>query len=903
MGWLKDQRWKGRENVSFLVMARCLREVPEWRNSIDVHESSLATYLGQMDRGMRPRALEKYPMMLRLLANHLEMPLEDVEAALESSETKPAGSLATFDLWDAGIRPLDLRKEALPPGVFPPEVLDPRQWPVLWTAPTGSARTLVGRWLAVRRSVHFIHAETWEQALLELPPRATPCFVALKSGVGLSDAKALPAGFPICVALDDKPVQKWAPIDPSDVALVALGLASRPSHAWRTVNSAPVEQWIEPLVHWLGEQLRNNAVGEGQQFNPSECLEWLRTEILPLGMVDSFGTAVGFIGLHAEYLGRPTRRGASGKRGVLDLSRMFLRRRLQRSDGTVPVPAFADMERFLHRLARALLTRSDRSWEEGLSLPDWMALVPDPPGREMLEWLEQPAIRKKLKLEERSIREVSKDLSPSTFVLIRALQQMQLLREQTPNHYVLRPRWILSALLQQQADELLKQSPAEWGEALLREHGASMLLSRLRERVRHGDVEPVERIVESWDARSAACVAALEGAFVVLGWNVLAARTVPRKLSEAVFHLQCRVVTEYKAIPMRRIGYERFRDVALLQPGAWYLAAHALSEELNLPRSRAHPLLNPWMGVEGDEYAAHVVFGDVATVVEVDGLDVEIRLAACSMYGRLRGRIGPMENRVRPLKSLQVLETIVRGVVQEDLDWREIDTRGREAVYLSLLRPYAERQGQAWPRFARGIWKTWLAGPVRPNGVMDMESTWGKDILEFIPPEAFTEPELMLRLTRPGMPHDRFGSAQWTAFLQYWKRAHGDSFSDPGDMVPWRRMPSEILRQALLEDVLGARDEPLRVDLWKVDVETLRSALETLLREGRWDSAWPLVITAPPEETDAIVKLLQVHTRRPESSKAQLLRWLSLCIAQRVPGWESAWRLLVQLTPEAMASD
>ncbi|RKG68312.1 hypothetical protein D7V80_12965 [Corallococcus sp. CA054B] len=903
MGWLKDQRWKGREGVSFLVMARCLREDPEWRKNIDFSEDSLATYLGQMDRGMRPRALERHPMMLRLLANYLEMPLEDVEAALESPETKAAESLATFDLWDAGIRPLDLRKDSLPPAVFPPEVLDPRQWPVLWTAPRGSARTLVGRWLAVRKSVHFIHAETWEQAVLELPPRATPCFVALKSGEGLPAAKDLPSGFPICVALDDTPVQKREPIDASEVALLALGSASRPSHPWRTVNSAPVEQWIEPLVHWLGERLRNEAGDEGRQFSPLECMAWLRAEILPLGMIDSFGTAVGFIGLYAEYLCRPTRRGATGKRGILDLSRMFLRRRLQRSDGTGAVPAFSDMERFLHRLAGALLTRSDRSWEEGQSLQDWQALVHEPPGREILAWLEQPAIRKKLKLDERAIREASRELSPSTFMLIRALQQTQLLREQAPNHHVLRPRWVFAALLQQQADELLNQAPVEWGEVLLRGHGASMLLSRLRERVRHGDLNPVERIIESWDPGSAACVASLEGAFVVLGWSVLAGWTVPRKLIEAVFHLQRRVVTEYNAIPMRRIGYDRFRDVALLQSGAWYLAAHALSEGLKLPRERVHPLLNPWMGVDGDDNAAHVVFGDVARLIEGASLDVEMRLAACALYGRLRGRIGSMESRVRPVKSLQLLEVIVCGVEKDDLDWREMDIRWMADAYLPLLRPYAERQGWAWPRFVRGIWKTWLAGKVRAHELMNVDSTWGKDILEFIPPEAFLEPELMMKLTQSGMPHDRFGPAQWDAFLQYWKRAHHDTFTNPGDMVPWRRMPSGVRRQALLEDVLSARDEPLRAELWKVDLETLRGALETLLQEGRWDSAWPVVVTAPPEETETVVRLLQDSAPRAAGSRTQLLRWLSIRIANRVSGWESAWQLLVQLTPEARLPD
>ncbi|NOJ95219.1 hypothetical protein HMI51_20050 [Corallococcus coralloides] len=865
MGWLKEavKKREGKE-LSHQATAQRMLKVRGWPKSVKLTSESLAVYLGKLDKKQGAEVLATHPALRRFLLDYLEMDGEELDAVLTGSEALGADD-THFQLWDAGTRVLDLRKDSLPP-VFPEAVLDSRQWPLLWQAPSGSLRTLVGRWLSVRKSVVFIKAQTWEQAQRQLPQRGGLCFIVLRSDENLPEVDELPPNLSVCLVVDARPKKAAYPGDPWPLLEVgasrraAMEMGGSGGH-WKVVKPLPVTQWIEPLVYWVEAHLqRDSPEDSGVGFDARACLDWLQRDIIPEGFIDSVGVAVGFIGVYATYSHRAYRKGSEGTAGrLVDLARSFVRQRRRGAGEEVQVLDVRTLWEHLQRLAHALLLHSPFSWEESQPLAEWQGLVP----------------------------------GPESFERIRVLQGMLLLREQGPGLHGLRPRWVFSVLLQQAAAELLSRSPEEWGAAVLHEHGAPWIFSSLRERIRAGDFSSLERLLSSWNAQSLKSVAALEVAFVALGWGWLRGDEIPPELAEKVFQRQLEVVIKRHGVPWRSIEHDLVEGEVLLWPEAWLLAAHVLSERLEFAREKVPFALNPWTSMSHDASAERLVFSGIDRVVGSNSVDDDTRLAIFKMYGRLFKR----RPRTGQPHSVELLEYIVSGVDEGELDWSVVNDASLMSHALPLLRKYVESQGRSWPSFAPGIWSTWLASPSQTAQVMRLDEPWAPDWFEFITPKAMQHPLVGSSLGNERVPHERFTEEQWNAFLEYWKGPKQWGFSRRS-MAAWRRMPPKVIRNAILGDVLSVYDNSVPEEIWKTHPQATLDALSELLSQGRWESAVPLVYTAPAELSEEIIKLIQKHRHSPGFPLPEVIGLLRFRIGRRNPGWEEAWALLRQLAPD-----
>lgn len=889
MGWLEArvQEIEG-EELKLTVLARRLRKAPNWPKAVNLEASSLGTYLKKLDQGKDLHVLDKHPALREFLSDYLQLSSEDFEEQLTALKAPRERQLPPFELWDAGTRPLDLRKEPLPPA-FPPEVLEPRAWPVLWQAPSGSARTLVGEWLAVQMDVVFIKAEHWAEAEQRLPSGKGKVFISLKSPLGMPAVQELPPRLSICVAVDGVKEHHAPPRNVFGEPLEKQE-APRPEQTWPLVRAPPVEQWLEALVIWLWERR-----GTDVEFDPRACFEWLQRELLPGGLIDGFGSAVGFVGLYATHRNLlPGEQGPLRVDSLLKLARTFIRTRLSRVRSERQVPKLEALWAYLQRLAQGMLMHGAQSWDQARSIEEWQEFVPGSPDSGALEWLSQPTIRQKLKVEERAIQKVAEEHPPETFLMVRALQNLRLLREQPPGQYVLRPRWVFAMLLQRAALALLDGPAANWGQALLHPHSAYVIIVQLLARCRAGDFTPIQRLLAQREPSSPSWVASLEASFVALGWTLLEGSHVPPALATEVFEAQQRLVVEHHQIPLPRLGYGYEAWHPMLKPGAWLLAAHVLSEQRSPPPGMDHPLLNPWLGGE-PRPKAHVLTL-VQDVALDDAIESETRLRVFELYGRMLRSVGPFGHLDDFAHALQMPEFLSESARNGTLTWSYFKGYHRfREMFMPLMRRYLERQDVSWEVFARALWRAWLDSGEGLGGRRGAEVPgWVLDWYAFVPPEAILDERLKQVLENNELPFEHFQDAQWEAFLTYWKRGKNRMSAQYSEA--WRHMPVRFIRRAIAEDVIHPHQSGALRMIWEVAATAVRQELGRLIEQGRWEPALTLAWSAPAGETQAITDMVREGLRQPGLPRKDVIHWLHDRIRKRTLGWEHVWSLLHRLT-------
>ena len=350
MGWLRELlRTRPGPEVSFSEVARLLRKPPfEWPRQRRLSEKSFATYLSEFDKHRNLEWLAQNPQFESLLAQFLGLSVEQLREHMgQAAASAASAKTSLLSLWEVDTRPIDLREEPLPPA-FPAEVLDPGSWPVLWRAPSGSGRSLVGGWLEARGLARFVRAESWEEASRQLGTLEGPVFIELTSAEGLP-LSSKDCG-QICIAVDEAPKSP----QPMNFANVVWGEVEASRFEWTQASSPAVELWLEPLVRWVAERVPST-----QRLDVDACLEWLRDELLPQRVIDRFETALGFIGLFASYHHRFPKDPKA--RSLLKLADFFLRkRRLQREAEELPL-SHKEFLAQLQQLSRQMLLRGERS--------------------------------------------------------------------------------------------------------------------------------------------------------------------------------------------------------------------------------------------------------------------------------------------------------------------------------------------------------------------------------------------------------------------------------------------------------------------------------------------------------------------------------------------------------------
>ncbi|RKG55344.1 hypothetical protein D7X30_26245 [Corallococcus sp. AB011P] len=900
MGWLRVRVEElGMKPGSDREVARRMLKSRHWRQEEGLnHLATLAIYLGRLDKTGGVEWLDSRPAARRALADVLELAPEDLEEHLKSGAHEPARiTEVRLTLWDLDA-PFDLRREPLPPGI-PAEAMDPRTWPRWWQAPSGSGRSLVGRWLEARGLATVITAETWAEAEQRLPARGAVFVELTHSAQTAPPPVEPPANLAICIASDESP-----PRPPLDPEMEFPFHTPPPISGWSLAEPEPLQSWLGSLVYWAAGRLPGESA-----FNPEECLHWLQATPLKLGLIDGFGAALGFIGLFAEFGGR---RSARVKRpldqatDLAGLARLFLRMRLRRIELLDAEVQRDDLWKGLLRLARGLLMRSARDWRAPRTLDEWYSLADARPDAMDLHWVESLRTRGSLgpKAAE-ELKRAASELPPNVFRTVQVLKELKMLRAEASQHFTLRPRWFLAALVETTGNHLLDEGPSAWGTALLHQHGAAIVLEHLVARCHRGDYTPIQALLAAPEPRRPEWVAALEGALRALGITLIEGGEVPESLRLEVLHQQLPLLVErWDDHPVPRVGYEPAWSTRwpLLARGTWYLAAFALAETLapQLPASASR--VAPWRGDMSPECLQNLLREITHVGLDPDGLAKHRQLGALELGGRLLHGLGPIRTTTEPISWLQLPEWLLQQFQAGRLAWEHLRDELHVQQVLRLMPEYVERRGASWDAMARVIWKVWLDALGPESKEMPQlfwpEQPWTPALWGALPIEAIT-PLITLFpgvLTNRRTAFNYFQPEHWRVLFR--SRAQTGNLMDHLFRTAsfWRRVPSDILREALTNGVFTAYDHEPRNQLWLRIPAEVPQDISLLIDEGRWREAIDLAWSPPEAQSAEVIHRVAAGLSRQDVPRALLVAWAYESVARRAPGWEQAWEVLERLT-------
>ena len=297
MGWLRQLMLESEPPIrSFGALARAALGSPLWPKDASVQPRSLAAVFSKLDRQVDLEWLTDRPTVQQVLVALLGCSPSELPGASRPSSPADEARVRLADLPYA--RGLDLRVEPPPPGP-PVQVLSPSRWGrVWWHAPSGSGRSLVGRYLRARGQADFMDVLCAQDVPGSIPEG--PVFLELH---GLGPASLL---HPVlqdrcCVA---------APFWPEQAGIDGEGFVRVPS--------ASPTQFLPALVDWVAQRLPSDT-----RFESQAALAWLLEEACPLGLIDSPGAALGLCGLLDEQGVSALRgQGLSGLAGAFVLGRL-----------------------------------------------------------------------------------------------------------------------------------------------------------------------------------------------------------------------------------------------------------------------------------------------------------------------------------------------------------------------------------------------------------------------------------------------------------------------------------------------------------------------------------------------------------------------------------------------------
>ncbi len=899
MGWIRDRMEEIEPPVqSFMELAQRLRKARSWPRAERIKETSLATYLGKFDSGEALEWLEQRPGALQALGEILDMTQEEVDEQLVQLQPPKAAGGPRVRLRDVPTRPMDLRRDSLPPGI-PSQVRDVGAWPLWWQAPIGSGRTLAGQWLEARGQVVFLQAQNWAEAERQLPEQGA-VYIELGSAEGVPFEASWPAGLKICVATEAPPPRPQEPETERGLRTLrefSEGHSPRKhsTSPWLVVSSPEVSSWLRDLVRWVEERITADG------FDGAECLRWLETPEI-LARVDTPGTALGLIGLFATFGRKGDATVLTKARGPGELARLFLRMRLQQSEG-VELSLEVLWKRLQH-VGRRLLLESETSGSDARSLDAWHSLVHMRPDDADLEWLKELE-RQGLKLDRASLEKLQGRLPQEAFRVVRTLRELGLLGERCPQQWAFQPSWVLAGLIEQAILETLEQGPLAWGGVLLRQEHAAAVFDALLERCRSGDFTLVRGVLREPDLRSPAWVAALEASFRVLGLVVLEGKAVPDELRLSVLRLQrALVVPDSGGLPRPRIAYElaSARDSLLVDHRVWYGALLALSESL---QPGADLAIESWCAKPSADALRWLLYMASYRSTHERRMPEEWLLPLLLLGGRLTDRLGPLTPPSVAAPLLLQPERLLRFIQQQNLSLSQLNQAVSWHALGTLLPEYARRRGVDWAQCARDVWAAWLSSSaLELPPFLQPDEAHAAIFWKFLPPRAV---EALADKRHRHLLGEKdacrfFQQEHWDAFMRVWL-AQAEPWGVGTLHALWQRIPLEHVRQALRAGKPDSHDHATRKELWQRMPEVFCEEIDGLFRQGQWDKGLTQVWGAPPSYIPRLLasaKAALEHRGSPPPSS--VVQWLHQMIAQRAPDWSKAWTLLEYLIPPAPVS-
>jgi hypothetical protein len=846
---------------SFDSLARICTNSADWPASARMGPRSLAAIFSKLDRDEGLGWLAGRPEVQLELARVLGSSREVLRLALTPRHASEPNRFITWDTLPYA-RVLDLVEEPPFPGV-PSEVLHPGAWQKLvWVAPNGGGRSIVGHWLEARGLARHVSAPNVAAAAI---PAARPLFVELGSASGL-DLGALAPG--VCVAVPE-PFPSSA--TPRGVTLV---------------RSPPVADVLDELLGWCRARLSARS-----GLDPERLARFLRSGPLEAGAVQSVGDVLGLAGL-ADELGTE----AFETKPLARLAHDFVRRRgAERLDPDGPSTPWARRSGFdalvaiLRRFAieegeDPFLPRSSEEWS--LALPPELKQGPD------LEWLRTALPGADPELLRSDVERAVVKLPPGAFRLLRTFEALGLLERSADGLLALRPHWLVRAAGAEALAELVDGPPAGFGEALLSRKAAPAAFVRLLARARGRTLAPDDFVLPEGDD-SPVHAAAVEGAFRAVGLAALTGAEVAPELAETLWDDEQRLLFEPPGeLPAPRIEHAlSSRDG---EPGAWmlgrgafYLAALALGESLEAGQGRTHALLRPWHATTAPA-KLDTLLDVVHETLEHPGVPAELAAAAAALVSRLRSVLGPLgengEQHALERASIVADETGV-GV----LAWRSVAALGADRVARAGTRHLVETR-KLEHAFAEAVWQAHRDAGAPEAGT---EALFSRELAPLVLPEAPVDalaPFLALIVER-----DELFALVRDRLEKLFEAAPSDA-----PLALFSRVPEITLDAALALAVRAKRADALAL-LWERFPAALgrRAALAlAATSDASKTTLAPLLESAPPEATEPLVRALvdvDALMKTPAETLSAVRALLHRRLAARAPGWREAYALFSEV--------
>ena len=869
MGWLRDLMDQSDSGCrSYGDLARAALENSDWPSESRMAERSLASIFSKLDRNQEADWLAERVGVQRVLSKVLGVPLDDLRAPGVQVGGAPRGDLRRLRLSSLRYgRALDLLDEPLCPGL-PAVALKPGAYgSTFWRAPSGSGRSLVGRFLQARGLAHVIEASTFEEALAVLPERG-PVFIELHG------QRALPlpnAPRPeLCIAADFEPHNL----------------------SWQVHSAPDVDTYLDELVDWVAARLPADG-----RFDAALTLQWLRGEMRDSGILDGLGAALGLCGLADEH-GAQSLRGKSPQK----LAERFCRDRLLATlDPEAAHAAWLKRNGYdvLVGLGHRLLADSDAAWDEPRSLENWLELVLEHQRDADLDWMRLSLSRVDSGIRPSDIEKAARKIPPGAFRIVRALQRAELLRDATSQaqanpapeaRLAFGPRWFSNVLRSDATRALVSGSTNDFGEALLRGHAAASVARELVERLSDRGSAFIDGVLELEGGDSAGHVAAVEMTFRAAGVALLAGAELGSESLEALWDEVLEARLEFPdQLPCPRIEYPDPESDPLLSRGIWYLAAFSISSELGQRAGRRHPLLRPWKAREAHP-ELRALCAIIARDLPTSDSDRPWVLRAFSLISRLRSEIGALG----ALDSPEVLErpsVILDEVLHGVLSWATVSGITDSVLGLPALQALASERGMPFSSVASAIWEAWddAQRPAHGADFLATDSSHSSWFWPHIPADLLEA--LLCDARATGIPYESFGDAQWRAFIAALDTAPARA----EDALAFSLAPDFVLTEALER---GIESPALFENLWQRDPDRAGSelvqALENDDQDGDLGRLSGLLAAAPAVQFARLSELFsQPSLANLERSKlGRVRRFLHDQIRLRKPGYVEAYTRL-----------
>lgn len=871
VGWLRDLMKAARPPVrSFGELARQALAHPDWPKGSVPQPRSLAALFSKLDRDQELDWLADRQGVQQILAQALGRPVNDIAARVQLSvePLSPEGDRYRLDEVPYA-RPLSLLRESLCPG-FPRDVSLPGSWHhIWWVAEPGSRRNLVATWLATRGLCH-VHESAAKRPPYDLPTRS--------------------AVFVNVDAPDDPILKTVAELD--QVCVAAPFEPPRSNSAeWRLVRSPHPQTYLNELTLWVAARLP-----EESGFDAGRASVWLREHAIGREGFDSLEAVLGLCGALEEVGLDKAARG-----GLELLTESYFSERLSqsRSQDTALVAWLRRRGlKVLIDLVARLFVDGSGPWDAPRSFDDWLDLVPlEHQMSGDVEWMRLALAGGEHPVRPGDIARAAKRMPPGAFRVIRGLEQCGLLTRTVRGDYTLGPRWFGISVSKLARRELLRSSPVEWGEALLNPEETSHSVVELTRLCQQQEFGPVESALELEAEHDPANTACLEAGFVALGLAELGGVDAPHELVESIWNEQLGLLVELQAeLPRQRLicnrtDAPRGRD-SLVTPGAFYLAALALSEQLPKQVGKRHALLAPWHQASPPALLARL-YDEMESFVTSSRQVLDIAGPAVALVDRLRNAIGLSG------PSLHALE--LAGVILDEVEHEvltadalvQLDAAAHGVEYLAAL---VERRGLSWATVAQALWQAWCDGghSHETGRLFRLDAVHAHALWRHIPTGLLGE-LLSGRVDVPlhgdlGFPH--FGEEQWQVVVTALLAGQAARVTASA----WQELPKPCVEQLLVGLPWPRAAEALPF-LWRRFASELTARAEQAAHEGRALAVLELIEGAPPEHTSVLVSCLE---RLPlldlkRAAFDRLRRWLLERCAARQAGWREAYALLDRL--------